>query len=119
MSMDDRVAINLSLSGMIHPSEIHRAMGGEVPIYTVSVHRPRRSFLVAKEQLELFRVRWYELLSDVRAKHGEACEVHVFPAVPPSVAVEMGRALLPKSDPYLVVYDHDRTSGGFTSALTL
>lgn len=114
-----RVALNLSLSGTVHPPEIEQALGSSAPIYTLTHARPNRDFLRSKEQLELFRNEWHRLLSAIRGDHGEGCEIHLFPAVPCSVAVEIGRSLLPKSDPHLVVYDHDKGRGGFVRAVVI
>lgn len=110
------IALNLSLSGTIQSTEIEKVLGQAMPIYTLTIARPFRDFLRAKEQLELFRNEWYRLLSEIRERHGEECEIHLFPAVPCSVAVEIGRSLLPKSDPYIVVYDNDKRRGGFVRA---
>jgi hypothetical protein len=114
-----RIALNLSLCGVIHDTEIDRAMGARVPTYTFTIAEPRRDFLRAQEQLELFRREWYALLGQIRGRHGEDCEIHLFPAIPVSVAVEIGRSLLPKADPRIVVYDADKEHGGFHPTLTL
>jgi len=90
-----------------------------MPTYTMTIARPDRNFLRAKEQLELFRNEWSRLLADIRAAHGEHCTIHLFPAVPCAVAVEIGRALLPKSDPRVLVYNHNRSRDGFSLALTV
>lgn len=112
-AVSDRIAICLSLSGTIHMSEVEHAVGSQLPTYTLTIAEPRRDFLRAKAQLELFRVEWVQLLTKVREQYGPESEIHLFPAVPNSVAVEMGRVMLPKADPKIVVYDHDRNSGGF------
>ena len=114
-----RVAVNLSLSGTIHATEIERAAGGQIPTYILTIARPCRDFLHAKEQLELFRSEWYRLLAEIRETHGDTCEIHLFPAIPNAIAVEIGRSLLPKSDPHLVIYDQDKDHSGFRTILTL
>lgn len=114
-----RVAVGLSLCGTIHPTEIERALHEGIPTYTLTIAEPRADFLRAKEQLELFRNEWRRLLSDVRARYGDGCEVHLFPAIPNSVAIEVGRSLLPKVDPPLVIYDCDRARDGFQRTLTI
>lgn len=108
-----RVAVCLSLSGTVHLAEVEHALKEQFPIYTVTIADPRRDFLRTKEQLELFRVEWRRLLTKVRETHGADTEIHLFPAIPNSVAVEIGRVMLPKSDPSLVIYDHDHAAGGF------
>lgn len=114
-----RVAVALCLSGRIHVTEIERALGEAVPTYWMATDEPISDFLRSKEQLELFRTEWRRLLATIRARHGEHCEVHLFPAIPNSVAVEAGRSLLPKVDPPIVVYDCDRARGGFVHTLTI
>ncbi|MCL4280588.1 MAG: SAVED domain-containing protein, partial [Ignavibacteriaceae bacterium] len=99
------VAVNLSLSGTIHSGEIIQSVGAGVPIYTIRISNPRRDFLIAKEYLELFANRWHRLLSDIRKIHGPSSEILLFPAVPNSVAVEIGRALRPKIDPSIHIYN--------------
>lgn len=115
----EHIAVNLSLSGIIHENEIVKALGGPLPTYTITIEEPNRDFLRHEDQLARFRQLWQRLLAGIRGRHGERCCIHLFPAVPCSVAVEMGRSLLPKSDPKISVYDHDKERGGFTHVLTL
>jgi hypothetical protein len=114
-----QVAIKLCLSGNVRDDEVDNALGESVPIYSISIDEAVPDFLKAKEQLEIFRTTWRRLLAEVREVHGELCEIHLFPAVPNSVAVELGRSRLPKVDPPLAIYDCDRNRGGFRYILTL
>jgi hypothetical protein len=113
------VAINLSLSGLIHESEIAIALGKSIPTYLLTIAEPSVYYLRAQEQLELFTQEWRALLTKIRATHGEKCEIHVFPAVPNSVAVEMGRALLPKQDPPMHIYNRNALNEVFRHVLTI
>ena len=45
--------------------------------------------------------------------------IHVFPAVPVSVAIEIGRARLPKVDLPMVIYDYNKKRDGFVKALDI
>ncbi|MBT9395054.1 SAVED domain-containing protein [Hymenobacter sp. NST-14] len=113
------VAINISLSGPIHDSEITVALGKQTPTYLLTIAEPSVYYLKSQEQLELFTQEWRALLTKIRATHGEKCEVHVFPAVPNSVAVEMGRALLPKVDPPMHIYNRNAQTEVFRHVLTI
>lgn len=114
---DRIVAINLSLSGVIHEDEIRAALGDTAcRIYTMTMDNPVPGFLYSKDQLDAFARKMRDLLAAVRRQHGPSCEVHLFPAVPASVAVRLGQLLLPKVDPPLHVYDK-RKHGGFRYAL--
>lgn len=114
-----RVAIKLSLSGDVRDAEVESALGEGVPTYSISIAEAQPDLLKSKEQLELFRSKWRRLVAEIRDVHGEQCEIHLFPAVPVSVAVEIGRSRLPKIDPLLVIYDCDRNRGGFREILRL
>lgn len=113
------VAVRLCLSGTIPLAELQAVLGDDLPIYTVSIAHPRRDFLRAKEHLELFRALWSRLLANIREVHGGETVIHLFPAIPNSVAVTLGQARLPKVDPVIVVYDHNRHHGGWNHVLTV
>jgi hypothetical protein len=113
------VAINVSLSGHIHEAEITAAIGKPIPTYLLTITKPSVHYLRAQEQLELFAQEWRGLLTKIRMTHGEKCEVHVFPAVPNSVAVEMGRALLPKIDPIMHLYNRNDPTDTFRRVMTI
>jgi hypothetical protein len=55
------------------------------------------------------------VLNEIKAVHGEQTVpvLHVFPVLPVSAAVEVGRVWMPKADLPLVVYDQNRTLNGF------
>jgi hypothetical protein len=53
------------------------------------------------------------------SSHPGLVELHVFPAVPASAAIVCGHVLLPKVHPSLVVYDHDKSRGGFIRRLAI
>jgi hypothetical protein len=116
------VAVILSLSGPVHRSEVTHALGKELPTYELTIANPSRDYLQAQEQLELFTREWRELMTRIRATHGPTCEMHLFPAVPASVAIEMGRAMLPAADPIMHLYNLEKVdaqNSQFKFALTL
>ncbi|HID99314.1 MAG TPA: SAVED domain-containing protein [Thiotrichaceae bacterium] len=113
-----QVILNLSLSGEIHQPEIDKAIK-DCPVYKITIKNPNRDFLKYKEQLALFKKEFHQLLALIRERHGSDAEIHLFPAIPVSIAVECGCVLLPKSDPKLIIYDNNKTLGGFKYALTI
>jgi hypothetical protein len=58
-----------------------------------------------RDDLREFRRHMRALYNQIKAQHGEAATIHAFPAVPASVAVELGRVRMPKADLPLLVYD--------------
>jgi len=111
------VVLILSLSGKIHVNEITDLLGENLNIYEMSIPNPDPLFLKALEQLELFSKEIRKLLAKIRQNRGEDCVIHLFPAVPIPIAIEIGRTLLPKADPEIYIYD--KTTEGFKHRLTV
>jgi hypothetical protein len=59
------------------------------------------------------------LLDRVKGAHGQATPVHIFPALPVSVAVELGRVRMPKADSPWRLYDQVNARGGFIDAISI
>lgn len=113
------VAINLSLSANIDNARIHQVLGKEVSIWTIRTSAPGNDFLKSRQQLSMFRQIFRQLLNRIKAEHGEAAALSIFPAVPVAVAIEMGRVWMPKADLAMHVFDQNRAAGGFVKCITL
>ncbi|MEY2831679.1 MAG: hypothetical protein RLZZ574_937 [Cyanobacteriota bacterium] len=110
------VALNLSLSGTIRDEEINSALDKPHSYYKITIANPNPNFLKSEEQLDLFKAEIRTLLRRIRETHGHDCEIHLFPAIPLSIAVSIGCILLPKIDPKIHVYENN---DGFSYALTI
>jgi hypothetical protein len=114
------VALNLSLSATIDSQRIARVLAGQIySEWLVTISNPNNDFLKNKGQLQLFRQEFRLLLDKIKAKHGEDAVIHIFPAVPVSVAVEIGRVRQPKADLPFVIYDQNNKLKGFSQALRI
>ena len=113
------VAVNLSLSATISESRITSVLGTEASIWTLTIREPNNDFLKSRKQLGMFRECWRKLLNRIRAEHGEDACIHLFPAVPVAIAVEIGRMWMPKADLPMRVYDQNRKRNGFAYALDI
>ncbi|WP_336745289.1 SAVED domain-containing protein [Bacillus cereus] len=115
----EKVAINLSLSATIDDSRITNVLGNEVSIWNLTINEPYNDFLKSKDQLRIFRETFRKLMDLIKKTHGHNNILHVFPAVPVSIAVEIGRVWMPKADLPLIVYDENRNVGGFAKAIEI
>ena len=115
----EKIALVLSLRATIVPDRIFSVLGKDVSIWAISVPRPHNDFMKSREDLSKFRQIFRKLLDEIKALHGEKTLLHVFPSVPVSVAIEMGRIRMPKADLPLRVYDQNNGAGGFTFALDI
>jgi len=114
------VALNLSLSATIDTSRIKATLGSQdYSEWRMTIANPNNDFLKNKAQLQLFRQEFRQLLNQIKAKHGEEAVIHIFPAVPMSIAVEIGRIRQPKADLPFVVYDQNNKIGGFVQTIVI
>ncbi len=113
------VILELSLSDTIDPDSIRRVLDDEQPWYRLSIPEPNRDHLKSKARLREFSDLYHRTLTRISAGVGKDCTIHLFPAVPVSVAVQMGRSLLPKADARIQVYDYNRDGNGWLTALCI
>ena len=113
------VAVLLNVSGTIPLSTLPTEIGEHFSVYQIAPREvgPSTNCIRTHEHLESFKAAYEEFLRDLRRTYDRVDAIHVFPAVPPPVAIACGRELMPKVDPVLRVYDFDKTQGGFQFAL--
>lgn len=109
----------LSLSAFISDDRIRAIMGNDITLWKVNVPDPDNDYLRSKEQLCEFRVLARKLMRRIKDTHGQKSIINVFPAVPVSVAVELGRIRQPKADLPIKIYDQVNDRGGFIPALEI
>jgi len=112
-------ALNLSLSATINNDRINQVLKESYSVWKITIEHPNNDFLKSKLQLQTFRIEFRKLLNRIKAKHGESALIHLFPAVPVSIAVEIGRVWMPKADLPIKIYEQNRSIGGFIPALDL
>lgn len=112
------VAVSMAISAPVPDEVISRALGHLPPVYELYVDDKSNRVVQSSDQTELFAVRWRRLLTQIQEDHGPDVRISLFPAIPVSIAVQLGRELLPKGDPRLDVYDKQGESG-FVYALTV
>jgi hypothetical protein len=114
-----KIALKLALSATVTDDRIHRVMGHNVPIWSITAEAPNNDILRRAEDLRAYR-RLLRLAYDrIKAVNGSDAEIHVFPALPVSAAIETGRVWMPKADLPLVIYDENRHHGGFMRTLEI
>ncbi len=114
------MALKLSLSATIDSQRIAATLGDQpYSEWEMTIANPSNDFLKSRAQLQLFRQEFRLLLNRIKAIHGEHATIHLFPAVPVSVAVEIGRVRQPKADLPFLIYEQNRKNGGFLPTLRL
>lgn len=113
------IALKLALSATVIDDRIRRVLGDDAAIWSLTAENPHNDIMRRPEDLVEFKRHLRRLLDRIKAVHGEKATINVFPALPNSAAVEVGRVLMPKADLPLRIYDQNRTLGGFIPTLTV
>lgn len=106
----DNVALIISISGRISPSDLPNEIDESFSIYEItSKNKPLSPMsLRRKEDLEEFSKTYQIALRKIKENHSENSVIHLFPAVRPPIAVLCGHELRHKVDPELWVYDNNK-----------
>ena len=111
-------ALVFSLSATVVDERIFAVLPN-ASIWRISIDAPSNDFVRSLRHTEEFRRAVRTVLDLIKAAHGQQKPIHVFPAMPLSLAVETGRVWMPKADLPLLVYDENREAGGFRMALEI
>lgn len=115
-----KVAVAFQISGEVSASRVEAVLGGDVCLWKVDVvGRSHNDVLRTVDDLRHVREKCRELFQRLLKRHGSAACVHMFPVMPASAAVEVGRVHMPKADLPLRIYDEQRQEGGFVHSLTI
>ena len=112
-------ALVLALSATVTDERIQRVLYHDVAIWRVTVAEPHNDLLRSRAQLQRFRQLVRLLLDRIKKHHGQDATLHVFPAAPVSVCVELGRVRMPKADLPWQIYDQVNELGGFVPAIKI
>lgn len=112
-------ALVVAVSATVTTDRITSVLGSDASIWTVTVPVPHKEIVKSRSQLSEIRALFRRLFNEIKAIHGQTTLLHVFPAMPVSLAVELGRARSPKADMPWRVYDQVNTLGGFVPALEI
>ena len=118
-NMDGKPALVLSLSDNVSHERITRVIGPDTSIWEVTIKQPHNDFMKSKQQLSLFRKCIRKLIVEIKNAHGDATPLQIFPVMPVSCAVELGRARMPKVDMPWLIYDHNIKTQQFVMAIEL
>jgi hypothetical protein len=111
-------ALIVSLSATVIRSRVEAVLRSPT-LWKLSHPSPHNDILKTKQQSSAFRVAARRLMDRIKARHGQEATIHVFPAMPVALAVELGRIIMPKADLPLRIYDENRSTGGFSVAIEL
>lgn len=110
------VALKLEISAPVADERVTNVLGPEASVWSIAAEGAHNDIVRRPEDVSAFAKLFRKTLDDIKLAHGETVTVHVFPAVPVSIAVEAGRSWQPKAHPPLTIYDQNWKLGGFALA---
>lgn len=105
------VALKLAVSATVSDDRIYSALGYDAAIWSITIAEPGNDVVRRPEDLLAFRKTLRTLYNEVKAHHGEGKVINLFPVLPASLAVEVGRVWMPKADLELLVFDQQAGRG--------
>lgn len=112
-------ALLLAFSAPVTTDRITSVLGPDAAIWTLTVSSPHKEIVKSPGQLSETRGLFSRVFDEIKAVHGKDALLHVFPVMPVSLAVELGRARSPKAEMPWRIYDQVGALGGFVPALEI
>lgn len=114
-----RVAVMLSVSGSVDPGRLPPEFDDRYTLYELRPvgTTPTPALIGNAPTLDAFSQAWRKVLAEIEINHRGTPFIDVFPAVPATAAVSMGRHLMRVAQPPLRVFD--RVGGNDTYQYTI
>ena len=114
-------ALNLSISAHINNERIAPLVKEGTDIWTITPEGGEcgNDIIRCPEQLSHFRKVIRVLIKQMMEQYGMRTPLHIFPAMPVSCAVELGRIRMPKADMPWLIYDQPNNQKSFSYALSI
>ena len=109
----------ISMSDQVNKDRIHNILGNDLSIWEITVSNPNRNIIKNKATLLNFKNKVRDAYSKIRTVQGDKSEIHLFPVMPNSCAIETGKVWMPKVDLPLMIYDQNRKKDGFYKTITI
>lgn len=108
-----------SLSATVTYDRIQKVLGRNTSIWEITISdTPNNDFLRTEILLSDFRRTVRYAFDKIKSHHG-CTELHIFPAMPVSASVELGRVWMPKVDMPMAIYDANKEKNDFYKTITI
>lgn len=116
---DSDIALTLELTAPIDESRVAAAIGKDIPIVRFSVDKPSPNIVGHPEVIEEFGMKIQDCLSQIESSIKRSSTIHVFPAMPASLAFVFGTLIQPKGSNSFSILDARGANAQFHQAITL
>ena len=116
---EENVVLVISLSDFIEKDKYDNFIQNGFAVYKMFVENPSVHLIQSPLHIEEFSKPFRELLNLIQKNHGKNCNIYLLPAVSVSIAVQIGRALLPTKDPNIFACEIQQPDKIFKKVLKL
>lgn len=114
-SRNSDVNLFINISGSIDSSLVETIY----PTYSINAESPGFSFLQSWDQVIEFRELYRNVLDRIRFDNGESVTIHLYPATPNPICFEIGKSIMKRLDPTIILYDKDNHSTAYKEIMHL
>jgi hypothetical protein len=118
-SVTGKPALVFEVSATVTEDRVRQVLGESASIWSIGVPSPHNDVVKSNRQKGEFRTIVRTVFDQIKAVHGQTEVLHIFPAMPISLAVELGRVRMPKADMPWALYDQINARGGFVRTLSI
>ena len=97
---EDEVNLLVEISG-----NIDRRLVPNNIMYSIKAENPGFMYIQSKEQILEFKIKFRELLNEIRDIHGEEVKINLVIAAPNPISFEIGKCIMKNIDPTIILYD--------------
>lgn len=115
----EKIALVFDLSAEIQDQRIIDVLDKNCSIYHLSITAPNRDFVTSIGIQDAFARELRNILERIKNDNPAAECIHIFPAMPNSLAVRMGMDFMPKADLPWVIYEQAGANTGFIETITI
>lgn len=113
------IILVLAISDDISSEQYKNLMTEDTSVYKIYIDKPVTGFVKSPTQIEEFSKIYRRTINSIQEKHGMDCTINICPAIPISIAVESGRALLTSKDSNIYACQYFKEKNEFISVLKL
>ena len=115
----EKIALVFDLSAEIQDQRIIDVLDKNCSIYHLSITAPNRDFVTSIGIQDAFVRELRNILERIKNDNPAVECIHIFPAMPNSLAVRMGMDFMPKADLPWVIYEQAGANTGFIETITI
>ena len=116
---NNTVAVVIDLSSQIVDQRVTSVLGESCTIFHLTIENPNRMFVKNKRIQDDFVHSFRQLMEQVKNEYPMAGKIHLFPAMPSSLAIRAGMDIMPKVDLPIVIYDMLSSTSEFTETIRI